>query len=207
MKSQRTYLFLIFCLLLYMPGVISAQSLRRVSQKEAAKMIRSITASNRNIKELECSFKQVSKMSFMDEESTSLGNFSFHSPNSITWAYTKPYQYSIIYKGNKMTTKSGKHVTVTDVSQNRMYRSISGMMSNVITGKSLNSNSDFRVVMYKKGKTWIANLTPKKQDMKKMLKTLWLHFNNRRCVNKLVMQLNDTDKVTVNFYDIKVISK
>ena len=79
------------------------------------------------------------------------------------------------------------------------------MVKSSITGQNLNNNRDFSVVMYAGGNTWMAQLTPRHNQMKQFVKTVSLYFDkSRRMVNKVVMMQANGDKITIELTNIKV---
>ncbi|MEG2508191.1 MAG: outer membrane lipoprotein carrier protein LolA, partial [Chryseobacterium sp.] len=69
---------------------------------ESKAFVNKISSETKEIKTLQSDFVQTKKMDFLDKNIVTQGRMSLKSPNNLSWKYTKPYQYSIIFKENKI---------------------------------------------------------------------------------------------------------
>lgn len=184
---------------------MSAQQLRKVTAQQSAVMIKEISKSAQMVKALSCDFIQVSEVSFLEEKVTSHGLMKYRNMGSLVWQYTSPFKYTFSIDNNVVTMKSGSRTQSVDLAASKAFQNVVKMVKSSITGQNLNNNRDFSVVMYAGGSTWMAQLTPRHNQMKQFVKTVSLYFDkSRRMVNKVVMMQANGDKITIELTNIKV---
>lgn len=184
---------------------MSAQQLRKVTAQQSAVMIKEISKSAQMVKALSCDFIQVSEVSFLEEKVTSHGLMKYRNMGSLVWQYTSPFKYTFSIDNNVVTMKSGSRTQSVDLAASKAFQNVVKMVKSSITGQNLNNNRDFSVVMYAGGNTWMAQLTPRHNQMKQFVKTVSLYFDkSRRMVNKVVMMQANGDKITIELTNIKV---
>ena len=203
MKEKKyKYILLSLLLLLAVPGM--AQQLKKVSDAKAKTMISTIAKYSKAMSVMTANFTQKSSFSFMDEPVVSYGSMTYNAPLKLEWTYSKPYKYTLVIEGNKVTTKSGKHSSTMDLSANRMFQSISKMAFSSINGDSFTSNRDFIVTMYTRGSHWVGVLTPRSEAMKSRLKNVTIEYDpSIHNVRKINMTHKNGDFIVIDFKDIK----
>ena len=167
-------------------------------------MIAAINRTAIAVKSIQSTFVQTKTMSFMHDKMTSKGVMYYSNGGKLRWEYTSPYQYIFVINDNKVYIKSGnKAANAIDVRQSRIFKSITQVMMYSVTGKGLASNRDFGVTMYVNGNEWIASLTPKRSEMKKMFKTIKLFFDkNKGVVSQVEMNEVSGDKTVIQLYGV-----
>ncbi|WP_449400310.1 LolA family protein [Chryseobacterium wanjuense] len=86
---------------LLVSGFFFAQN-TAMSGAEAKAFVTKVSSETKQIKTLQSDFTQTKKMDFLDKNIVTYGKMSLKSPNMLSWKYTKPYQYSIVFKDNKI---------------------------------------------------------------------------------------------------------
>ena len=183
---------------------VSAQRMQKANGAQQAKMISVINATAASIKTIESNFTQVKSVSFLNEKVKSYGRMYYSNQGKLRWEYVSPYKYTFAINGGKVYIKSGAKSQVIDIRTSRLFNSIAQIMINSITGKSLKANGDFNTQMYIDGNEWIAVLTPKKAQMKKMFRTVQLHFNSHHSmVSEVVMTETSGDSTVITLSGVK----
>lgn len=192
----------LFCLVVSM--AIQAQTMKKADEAQSKAMMESISRTAASIRTLNCSFTQVKSLRFLNDKMTSVGRMYFDGSGKLRWEYTSPYKYVFILNGQNVHIQSGKSSHTIDIRQSRLFQSIAQMMMNSVTGKSLASNGDFTCVMYVQGDEWMADLTPKKKEVKKMFKSVRLHFSStRRMVSQVEMTETSGDTTVITLQNVK----
>lgn len=182
---------------------VSAQTKATPAQQKS--MIAAINRTAIAVKSIQSTFVQTKTMSFMHDKMTSKGVMYYSNGGKLRWEYTSPYKYIFVINNNKVYIKSGnKAANAIDVRQSRIFQSITQVMMYSVTGKGLTSNRNFGVTMYVDGNEWIASLTPKRSEMKKMFKTIRLFFDkNKGVVSQVEMNEVSGDKTVIQLYGVK----
>ena len=187
---------------------LQAQTLKKVSEAQAKAMVEQINQTAAAIKTLACDFTQVKSLRFLNDKMTSEGKMYYHGSGKLRWEYTSPYSYTFILNGQQVYIKSAKSTHTIDIRQSKLFQSIAQVMMNSVTGKSLTSGSDFTTVLYTQGSAWVAELTPKKKEMKQMFKTIRLYFDStRQMVSQVEMTEQSGDQTVITLKHVKTNGK
>ena len=198
---KKIILFVFFSMMVV---AIHAQSMREVSSAQQKSMVNKINTTATAIRTIQCSFVQTKKMSFLNDKMVSRGVMYYDNHSRLRWEYTSPYKYIFILNNNKVYIKSARKTNTIDIKSSRLFQSIARIMMNSVTGRSLTDNGDFSVKMYVNGDEWVAFLTPKRSDMKKMFKSIHLYFDSSRSmVSKVEMLEKNGDSTVILLHGVK----
>ena len=202
--KENKYKYILLSLLIMFAVPTMAQQLKKATAAKAKSMISTIAKYSKAMSAMTANFTQKSSFSFMDEPVVSYGSMVYSVPLKLEWIYTKPYKYTFVIEGNKVTTKSGKHTSTMDLSTNSMFKSISKMAFSSINGDSFTSNRDFTVIMYTRGNYWVGVLTPRSEAMKNRLKNVTIEYDPAiHNVRKIDMTHKNGDFIAIEFKNIK----
>lgn len=127
---------------------------------------------NKNIKSIKTDFIQYKHMDFLSKDIESSGKMYFKLPNLLNWQYTKPYQYSIIFKNNKVyINDQGKKSTV----DGKMFEKINKLIIGSVSGNMFD-DKEFAIQYFKSKEFYITKLTPKIASVKKYIQQIELSF-------------------------------
>ena len=136
---------------------------------------------------------------------TSTGMLYLTDKGQLRWEFTTPYPYIFIINDNQVTIRSGKKTQNIDMKSSRLFEGIARIMVNSMTGRCLQKNGDFDVEMYTRGSEWIAWLTPKKAQMKKLFKLVKLHFSStQNMVTSVEMTEPSGDNTVIELKDLNL---
>ena len=174
-----------------------------MTEAEKKAFVSKTSEDSKAIKTLQSDFSQVKKMDFLDNDITTYGKMTLKSPNLLSWKYTKPYQYSIIFKENKIfINDQGKKSTVD--AKSKTFEKINKLIVGSASGKMFD-DPEFIVRYFKTGTTNIARFIPKSQQLLKYIKQVELVFpKNQSTVSQVNMLEASGDTTTINFKNTKV---
>ena len=176
---------------------ISAQAMKLATNQQKKEMIATITRVSASMKTMQCSFVQTKHLSIMNDKLVSKGKMFYKQSSQLRWQYVSPYAYTFIINGNKVMMQSSTKRNVIDVKSSRLFKSITQIMMNSVTGKSLSNSSDFKVRMFTGDGEWMAELTPVKKEMKQMFKVIKLYLNVKRGIVSTVEMVEKSGDNTV----------
>lgn len=203
--KKRT--ILLISIIYFTIGAIG-QTLRPTTMAQQKNIIGQITNAESSIRTLQCNFTQTKHLSMLNDKMISKGKMVYQSPASLHWEYQTPYQYLFIINGAKVLIKQGGKRNAIDVKSNRMFKEITRVMMNSVTGHNLSSSSDFSVKIFTSADAYIANLTPKNKQMKSMFSSIRLHFNAKRCiVSRIEMFEKSGDSTDIELHDVQINSR
>ena len=184
---------------------LGAQQLQSAPARQQAQMFQTINAAASKITSITSSFTQVKTISFLNDKVRSTGNLYFTNQQQLRWEYISPYQYTFIINGEKVHIKNGKRSQTIDVKSSQIFKSIARMMMNSITGRNLMDNHDFTSRLYLQGREWVAIMTPRRSQIKKMFKSVTLYFNEQHSmVSRVVMTEPSGDTTVITLSNVKI---
>ncbi len=176
---------------------LSATAQTKLAGEEQKQVLEKIDKAATGMKSMQCDFLQTKTMKMLKHDMVSKGVMYFKHPNQLRWQYTSPYDYIFILNGEKVNIKSTKSSQQIDVQKNKMFRQITGIILNSITGGNLKNSADFTVEIYRSGKSHFARLYPKKKELKQIYQTIEIHFNPALTMVSSVRMTEKTGDVTV----------
>lgn len=185
--------------------LVSALAFSQTAMTEAEKnaFVSKTSSETQQIKTLQSDFTQVKKMDFLDKAITTYGKMTLKSPNTLSWKYTKPYQYSIVFKENKIfINDQGKKSTVD--AKSKTFEKINKLIVGSASGKMFN-DPEFIVRYFKSGNQNIARFLPKSQQLLKYIKQIELVFpKNQSTVSEVSMTESSGDTTNIIFKNTKI---
>lgn len=177
----------------------------KLTAEQKKQMIEKIDKTASAMTGMQCEFTQTKSMKLLSKEMQSKGIMYFKRPNKLRWQYTSPYDYTFILNGDKVQIKSSKSTKNIDVQGNKMFRQITNIILNSVTGGSLKSSSDFNVEVYKKDNSYFAKLFPKKKELKQLYQVIEIYFDPAlTMVNSVRMVEKTGDETRVNLINTKL---
>ncbi|KPE51317.1 LolA family protein [Chryseobacterium indologenes] len=191
-----------FGTLLLVSALFSAQN-TSMSAAEAKAFVSKVSSEAKEIKTLQSDFTQTKKMDFLDKSIVTYGKMSLKTPNMLSWRYTKPYQYSIVFKDNKIfINDQGKKSSVD--AKSKTFEKINKLIVGSSNGKMFN-DPEFTVAYFKNGNFNIARFIPKSAQLLKYIKQIELHFpKNQSTVSQVNMTEASGDTTNIVFKNTKI---
>lgn len=183
-------------------GVFFSQN-TAMSGAEAKAFVAKVSSETKGIKTLQADFTQSKKMDFLDKSIVTYGRMSLKTPNMLAWKYTKPYQYSIVFKDNKIfINDQGKKSSVD--AKSKTFEKINKLIVGSSNGQMFN-DPEFSVSYMKSANFNIAKFTPKSAQLLKYIKQIELYFpKNESTVSQVNMTEASGDTTNIIFKNTKV---
>ncbi|MFC5875388.1 outer membrane lipoprotein carrier protein [Chryseobacterium arachidis] len=174
-----------------------------MSGAEAKAFVTKISSETKEIKTLQADFTQTKKMDFLDKSIVTYGKMSLKTPNILSWKYTKPYQYSIVFKDNKIfINDQGKKSSVD--AKSKTFEKINKLIVGSSNGQMFN-DPEFSVTYLKNANFNIAKFTPKSAQLLKYIKQIELSFpKGQSTVSQVNMTENSGDTTNIVFKNTKI---
>lgn len=188
--------------LLSVSGLFFAQN-TAMSGAEAKAFVTKVSSETKEIKTLQSDFTQTKKMDFLDKNIVTYGKMSLKTPNMLSWKYTKPYQYSIVFKENKIFINDQGKKSAVDA-KSKTFEKINKLIVGSSNGQMFN-DPEFSVAYFKNGSFNIAKFTPKSAQLLKYIKQIELYFpKNQSTVSQVNMTEASGDTTNIVFKNTKI---
>lgn len=162
------FLSFLICLVAY----CSFAQEQKLTATEVLAFKTNVEKENKSIKSIKTDFIQYKHMDFLAKDIESSGKMYFKLPNLLNWQYTKPYQYSIVFKNNKVyINDQGKKSTV----DGKMFEKINKLIIGSVSGNMFD-DKEFVIQYFKSKEYYITKLTPKVSSVKKYIQQIELSF-------------------------------
>lgn len=183
----------IFCVLAF-EG--KAQNFTSVKDVEAVQIKINKVASS--IETIKSRFVQEKHLSFMTEAIVSEGLFRFKKENQLRWEYTQPFEYLILFNGDKIIIKDKNKTNQFDANSNAIFKQINDLMLGAIKG-DLGKNKDFEMSLKESAKQYLLTLNPQSEDLKAYVSGVEILFEKTDLAVSSIKMIESTG----DFTDIK----
>jgi outer membrane lipoprotein-sorting protein len=201
MRIILSFASILFCV------TVTAQDLTfsPVAKSEISAYTASISKASSALTSLQCSFTQTKQIAVLSESVVSKGKLLYKKENKLSWQYLSPYPYLFALNGDKVTIKNDKSTKQFDTKSNALFKEISLLLVNSVSGKELIDAKKFDVSFFQNAKLVQVRLTPKNKTLKSMLSTISLNFDNTTyMVQTIVLTEPMGDTTTIVFSDKKI---
>ncbi len=187
----RSFVILLICL-----SAHSAMGQTKLTSEQEKQVLAKMDQSSNALRSLQCDFVQSKRMKILSKEMQSKGILYFKKPDKIRWQYTKPYDYTFIMNGDKVQLKSAKSTKNIDIQGNKIFRQISTIILNTVTGGGIKNSSDFNVELYKSGDVYFAKMLPKKKEVKQVYSSIEVYFNSALTMVETIKMIEKSGEYT-----------
>ena len=188
----RSFVILLTCL-----SALSVMGQTKLTSEQEKQVLAKMDQSSNALRSLQCDFVQSKRMKILSKEMQSKGILYFKKPDKIRWQYTSPYDYTFIMNGDKVQIKSAKTTKSIDIQGNKIFRQISTIILNTITGGGIKNSSDFNVELYKSGDIYFAKMLPKKKEVKQVYSSIEVYFNSALTMVDTIKMIEKSGEYTV----------
>jgi outer membrane lipoprotein carrier protein len=122
----------------------------------------------------------------------------------LNWQYTKPYQYSIIFKNNKVYINDQGNKSTVDA-KSKIFEKINKLIVGSVSGNMFD-DKEFEISYFKTKEHYITKLIPKTAAIKKMIKQIELYFPLKDSTVSEVKLMESSGDYTKIIFKNKVIN-
>ncbi len=184
--------------------IISAYT-AKAQQDSCIEIKQRICAAAQRTQTMECDFVQTKRNKMLKDAAVMSGHLVYKQPESIYWRCETPNKVSFATNGqNAKVSKDGK-TTVTNLSDNKIYKRIKRMAKGGLGVDGILSSDDFASSITEENSTWVVTLTPKRKELKQIIEKVTLHADPKDAIVKTVDILGKNgDRTTMEFKNIRV---
>lgn len=184
-------------------GVFSQE--QKMSESEITTFKNSVNETAKNTKTLSTDFTQLKHMDFLSKDIETSGKMNFKSPNMLQWQYVKPYQYSIVFKNNKIFINDAGKKNNIDKGNSKMFDKLNKLIVGSVNGNMFDEN-EFTISYFKTKDFNITKLLPKDASLKKYVKQMELYFDKTGNTVSQVKMIEPSNDYTKIIFKNKVIN-
>jgi outer membrane lipoprotein-sorting protein len=164
------------CLLVLFFATISYSQEQKMTDSEIVFFKKSVKEMAVKIKSLSTDFVQYKHLDFLSKDIETSGKMSFKDPNMLQWQYKKPYNYSIVFKNNKILINDEGKKSAMDAGSSKLFGKINKLIVGSVSGDMFD-DKEFVISYFKSKSNAIAKFIPKDASLKKYIKQIELTFD------------------------------
>ncbi|MDO9254527.1 MAG: outer membrane lipoprotein carrier protein LolA [Bacteroidales bacterium] len=197
-----TGILFFMCFNLALFNAVSAQNYTPV--KDIAGFKKLYAAKSTAMNTLKSDFVQEKSVSMLTNKLISNGTFIFKKTNKLRMEYAKPYPYIFVMNEDQIIIKNDQKKSSVSVNSNKMFKMISQLTVDCVTGNILNSK-DFDVEISENAKVYFLVLKPNQ----KMIKSLFTEIDllvakSDFTVDRIDLKETSGDSTTLIFSNKKI---
>ena len=147
-----------------------------MNASEIASFKEKVIATAQTTKSIKTDFVQFKHLDFLSDDVKTSGKMLFKSPNLVKWEYTKPYQYSVIFKEEQLLINDGGTKSKVDIGNSKLFKKLNQLIVSSVKGNMF-SDADFTVSFFKSPKYNKAVFKPKDKKIAGYIASFELLFN------------------------------
>lgn len=195
-----TFIFrkkLLSCLFVFLFPCLPIMGQTKLTAEQQKQIVDQIDKASSAMKTMQCDFTQTKRMKLLSKEMQSKGVMYFKRPDKLRWQYTSPYDYTFIMNGDKVQIKSAKSTKNIDIQGNKIFRQVSSIILNTVTGGGLKNSADFDVELFKQNNIIFAKMLPKKKEVKQVYSAIEVYFNPSLTMVETIKMIEKSGESTV----------
>lgn len=178
---------------------------QKMADSEISAFKNAVNATAKNTKTLTADFTQSKHMDFLSKDIETSGKMNFKAPNMLQWQYVKPYQYSIVFKNNKIFINDAGKKNNIDKGNSKMFDKLNKLIVGSVNGNMFDEN-EFTISYFKTKDFNITKLLPKDASLKKYVKQMELYFDKTGNTVSQVKMIEPSNDYTKIIFKNKVIN-
>ncbi|MCF6223042.1 MAG: outer membrane lipoprotein carrier protein LolA [Flavobacteriaceae bacterium] len=176
----------------------------KMSNEEASQLRTNIIEKSKKTVTIVSEFEQFKHLDFLSNDIKSSGNLVFKSPNLIKWEYLIPFNYSVVFKNDKLFINDEGVKSKIDLSSNKTFKSLNNLIIKSVRGDMFDDKL-FDMQYFEIKKKYIIKFIPKENTLKSMIRVFILSFDkNSLNVIEIKMQENAEDYTLLKFINQKI---
>lgn len=157
------------------------------------------------IQSIQCDFTQTKTVKMLADKSVSTGRMAYQHDKKLRWEYITPFEHRFILNETNVLILDKDKKEVVDVEKSRIFKEVSKLIKGDVVGQSFKDGKTFDVACSVVGNEYVAVLTTKKSQLKKMFSGLTLHIDkNRSVLTQIELVGAKGDKTVLSFQNIEV---
>lgn len=150
-------------------------------------------------------FIQKKHLDFLSNDIETFGKMVYKAPDLIKWAYTEPYQYSVVFKEDKLHINDGGTKNDVNLKGNKMFQSLNDLMAKSMKGDMFDEK-EFKIFYFKKENNYLVRFEPLRKELIPYIKAFELTFEEKSGDVLEVKMIEPSDDYTLLIFENKLIN-
>jgi len=125
---------------------------------------------------IQSNFTQYKHLDFLSNDIITQGKMVFKAPNMVKWEYVKPFEYSVIFKDDKLSINDSGSKSNVDLGSSALFKKLNELIINSVKG-NLFQDADFSMDYFKSPNYYKVIFIPKDEKIKSYIASFILFFD------------------------------
>jgi len=185
-------------------GSVTSQE-QKMSDAEIKAFKQNVSIVSKKTKTLSTDFVQYKHMDFLAKDIETSGKMIFKAPSMLQWQYKKPYNYTIVFKNNKILINDEGKKSSMDVGSSKIFGKLNKLIAGSVSGDMFDDN-EFTISYFKSKTHNVTKFIPKDATLKKYIRQIELSFNKEDATVEQVKLVESSEDYTRIVLKNKVIN-
>lgn len=176
-----------------------------LSTTEAANLKAMVQKTASETESITSDFIQKKHLDFLSNDIETFGKMVYKTPNLIKWEYTEPYQYSVVFKEDKLHINDGGIKNDVNLKGNKMFQSLNDLMAKSMKGDMFDE-SEFKMAFFKKENNYLVRFEPIRKELNTYIKAFELTFAKENGDVLEVKMIEPSDDYTLLIFENKLMN-
>lgn len=173
-------------------------------EKTNEQIISEIVASSAEMTSFSCDIRQSRMSKIINGKLSTDGRMYYLSPDKIRMEYSGEKPFTMVMSSDAMMMERGGVKSVVDVRQNKMFKGISTLLEDCISGSMLLDDKNFSTIVARQGGEYVVELLPQTKQLQKIWVRMVLRYNiASQYVSVIEMYEKSGDSTIIELRNIK----
>ena len=159
---------------------------------EIARFKTMINGTSKATNTIQSNFTQYKHLDFLSSDIITQGKMAFKAPNMVKWEYIKPFEYSVIFKDDKLSINDSGTKSNVDLGNSALFKKLNELIINSVKG-NLFQDSDFSMDYFKSPDYYKVIFIPRDEKIKSYIASFILFFEKENA-NVLEVKMIEPSK-------------
>lgn len=132
-------------------------------------------------------FTQIKHMDFLTNDIETIGKLSFKSPDWVKWEYINPYEYSVVFRDEKILINDGGTKSDFNANSSKLFKKLNDLIVKSVTGDMFD-DTDFNISYFKEGNYYKIVFNSRDKKLATLIESFVIHFQKETGdVNEVMM--------------------
>lgn len=189
------YNFLVALFIIFNSASAIGQT-NEMSKEASLELVKKVVKKSENTNSIISDFEQYKHMDFLSNDIKSTGVLTYKTPSSIKWEYRTPFNYSAIFKENKIYINDDGIKSKVNLDANKIFKSLNNLIIKSIKGDMFDEEL-FAMTFYQEPESYIVRFKTLDSAINKIISEFILTFDKRNLQVIQVQMIESTDDYTL----------
>ena len=167
-----------------------------MSEEASSELVKKVIEKSKNTNSIISDFEQYKHMDFLSNDIKSTGVLTYKTPSSIKWEYRMPFNYSAIFKENKIYINDAGVKSKVNLDGNKIFKSLNKLIIKSIKGDMFDEEL-FDMTFYQESEFYIVRFKTLDSTINKIVSEFVLTFDKNDLQVIQVQMIESTNDYTL----------